>query len=177
MGAPFARTPTLLRVSKASRKEIDAWFEGIYLEESSSRSIEALRQRAVGDRLLLARRFNRSATAMLAMTTPRYRDAVSRSYYGMYHAVRAVSFFCHGGDDHESHQKLPGFLPQNFPESEQWRNALKDARERRNAADYDPYPKTEGAWRADAEMLTAAAANLYSVSHAYLKARGCGHLP
>ena len=34
-----------------------------------------------------------------------------------------------------------------------WSNKLKDARERRNAADYDPYPKSEEAWRHTAESL------------------------
>jgi hypothetical protein len=55
-------------------------------------------------------------------------------------------------------------------------NALKSARERRNAADYDPYPKADSAWRKDAEDLRTAAANMLSEVRRYLKARGCRYI-
>ena len=40
-----------------------------------------------------------------------YRASVSRSYYAMYHAMRAAVFVFHGGDDHQEHKILPAKHP------------------------------------------------------------------
>jgi len=95
--------------------------------------------------------------------------AVSRSYYAMYHAMRAAAFVFHGGDDHQEHQTLPGKAPDDMQTRDLWSNKLKDARERRNAADYDPYPKSETAWRLPALDLVAEARRFVGEVRTYLK--------
>jgi uncharacterized protein (UPF0332 family) len=174
--AQYAPPSTLIRVSKASKREATQWDEGVWLTDSTGRTIEALRHRAVADRLALARSFRRQAERMLATTPPFYRDAVSRFYYSMYHAMRAVVFFIERGDDFEAHSKLPGKTPKDFPRADLWRNALKDARLTRNAADYDPYPKSDSAYRKIAHELQRHSAELVRESHSYLRSKGCSHL-
>jgi uncharacterized protein (UPF0332 family) len=174
--ANFAPPTSLLRLSKAEKKLIGAWREGVHLESSTGRSLEELRQRSTADRWGLARAFRRQGDRMIAAQPPLYRDALSRFYYSMYHAMRAVVFFAEGGDDHQEHKKLPAYTPTDFPQAPLWQNALKDARTKRNAADYDAYPKSEKAYRAGALELQTKAQELEKLSRAYLIAKGCAHL-
>lgn len=113
---------------------------------------------------------------MLRVAPPMYRDALSRYYYSMYHAMRAVVFFVEDGDDFQGHSKLPGKTPDDFPQATLWQNALKDARTKRNAADYDPYPKSDRAHRPGASELQEKAQELEAISRAYLLNLGCKHL-
>jgi uncharacterized protein (UPF0332 family) len=98
---------------------------------------------------------------------------VGRSYYAMYHAVRAVVFLAYGGDDHEAHAKLPGQLPADFSDRTNWENTLKSARFDRNRADYDPYPRTDAAFRTTALETCRAATDLIQECRAYLRGKGC----
>ena len=86
------------------------------------------------------------------------------------------AFLFHDGDDFEEHQTLPGKSPDDLPDRAMWSNALKDARERRNAADYDPYPKSDGAWRDIATSLRTEARALSVVIRVYLRSKGCRYL-
>lgn len=52
----------------------------------------------------------------------------------------------------------------------------KDARERRNAADYDAYPKSPSAYKATAHDLQATSSALLAVTRDYLRKKGCHHL-
>lgn len=113
---------------------------------------------------------------MISARPPLYRGALSRFYYSMYHSMRAVVYFSHEGDDFQAHSKLPGYTPDDFPEASLWQNALKDARTRRNAADYDAYPKSDKAYRAGALALQVQAIELEKLSREYLKLKGCAHL-
>ncbi len=174
--ANYAPTSALIRVSKARRRDIAAWNEALHLERLSGRAIEDLRQRSTADRWQLANVFRRQGDRMMSATPPFYRDAVSRFYYSMYHAMRAVVFFVHGGDDHQEHSTLPAHTPADFTNAAIWQNALKDARERRNAADYDPYPKADRAHRAAALQLQGEARELLRLSREYLRSKGCAHL-
>jgi hypothetical protein len=172
----YAPSPTLLRVAKAEKHQLDAWAEGVHLESSTGRVIEDLRQRSTADRWGLALAFRRQGDRMIAASPPFYRDALSRFYYSMYHAMRAVVFYVEGGDDFQAHSKLPPRTPNDFPHHDLWQNKLKDARTRRNAADYDAYPKSDRSYRSGALELQAQARDLAALSRDYLIAKGCGHL-
>ncbi|MFF5215422.1 HEPN domain-containing protein [Micromonospora sp. NPDC000442] len=155
---------------------MDAFTEGVYLASASAGGLEDLRHRACADRLRFAEEFLASGRKLLRARPAQYRDAISRNYYGMYHATRALVFFQHGGDDHESHQALPGQIPRDFPDAARWTNALKDARAYRNAADYDPYPTEVQYWRDVARGLASEAPDLLMIVRQYLAAKGCVHL-
>ena len=172
----FADTERLLRVAKATRNDTDRWREGIFLEGDTGHTLDELRDRATADRLDLARRFLRRAERMVRLSPPLYRDAVSRLYYSMYHAWRALVFFTHGGDDYEKHSELSLRSPPGFPNEDVWKNRLKVARLERNKVDYDAYPKGEGGLGAAALQLEEQAAELLRLSRAYLRSRGCRYL-
>jgi uncharacterized protein (UPF0332 family) len=172
----FASSKHLLRVGKGKKNDIERWKEGRYIEGATGRSLEELLNRAAADRLHLARSFLRDAKRLLGASPPLCRFAVSRCYYSMYHAMRAAVFISHGGDDFEEHRTLPGKVPDDLIDREVWANALKDARERRNSADYDPYPKSDASWHRIALQLTPLASQfLQHVSH-YLKGKGCTYI-
>ncbi|MEV8420029.1 HEPN domain-containing protein [Streptomyces niveus] len=128
------------------------------------------------DRIALAEDFLTTADRLMRSRPPEFRSAISRYYYSMYHAFRAVAYFNEGGDDKESHSALPGAVPRDFPDSAIWQNELKDARSRRNAADYDPYPILPAAWRDVAKDLQSKTPTLLALAGSYLKKRGCKHL-
>lgn len=172
----YAPRETLQRVSIAKKRDINHWNEARYLENQSGRSIDDLWQRAIADRWDLANSFRRNADRMMAVTPPLYRDAISRYYYAMYHAMRSVVFFSERGDDYEQHSALPGRTPSDLDEAERWQNVLKDARERRNAADYDAYPKSASAYRTTAQDLQTVSASFLAVTRDYLRKKGCAHI-
>lgn len=90
------------------------------------------------------------------------RAAISRYYYAMFQAVRAVVFVAVDGDDFNDHQELPKRLPPNFPQRATWVNELKSARNSRNDADYDPYPVASAYWLGQARSLKPVAHALVS---------------
>lgn len=160
------RQQALLRVSKGTRDDHAQWNLGAYLREQLAVDLDGARHQAVLDRLNLARRFLAGARA--AFESDRYRDATSRAYYAAYHAFRAATFKATGGDDHEKHADLPNHLPEDLPDPAASKNGLTTARLARNNADYDPYPKTESAWRADAETTIAFAASAIRTARKYV---------
>jgi hypothetical protein len=172
----FADPERLRRVSEGTARDHGLWTEGVFLEGDTGRTLDELRDRAASDRLALAAACIRRAAAMMRARPPMYRDAVSRSYYAMYHAWRAVAFYVHGGDDHQEHKRLPDFDPPGLGNSALWQNRLKDAREARNRADYRAYPKAETAWQREAQLRQAHAIELVRLCRAYLKVRGCRYL-
>jgi uncharacterized protein (UPF0332 family) len=172
----YAPHATLKRVSAAKKRDIEHWDEGRYLETRSGRTIDELWQRAIADRWALANAFRRNADRMMTLQPPLYRDAISRYYYSMYHAMRSVVFFAQRGDDFEAHSTLPRYTPSDLHEAERWQNALKDARERRNAADYEAYPKAASAYKTTAVDLQASSSALLTVTRDYLRRKGCQHL-
>jgi uncharacterized protein (UPF0332 family) len=164
---------SLLRVATATRKELEHWGEGVYLERSTGRSLEDLRARATVDRLQLSVDCRRRARRLEQLEPPMYRDAISRYYYCVYHAFRAVVFFSTPGDDSQEHRSLPGAIPADFPDVERWRNDLKQARLTRNNADYAAYPKTERAWKAECVAVSLVANTAVADARSYLRAKGC----
>jgi uncharacterized protein (UPF0332 family) len=98
---------------------------------------------------------------------------IGRSYYAMYHAARSVVFLNHGGDDFQEHDRLPGHLPPDFVERDNWENRLKNARYERNKADYEPYPKRERSLHSVAADILEDAENLTAECRLYLRVKGC----
>lgn len=168
----FASSTALRRVATAQKKLIDGWKEGRHLERESSHTLEELLARVAADRIGLARSLLRDAERLAAQHPPLFRASVSRGYYAMYHAMRAAAFVFHGGDDHQEHKALPTKAPADMPEPDKWSNKLKDARERRNQADYDPYPKSELAWRGFASAILPDAKALIVEVRTYLRTKG-----
>jgi uncharacterized protein (UPF0332 family) len=150
---PKALQKRLLRVLEADHGLLVAWREGVDLTRATGRELQELQRRGVVARWSLARDLLKQADLMMAQAPPLYRSAVSRFYYSMYHSMRAVAYIAHDGDDHEKHATLPGKTPGDFPNAALWQNSLKSARDYRNQADYDPYPRADTAWRKTAESL------------------------
>ncbi|MET8715881.1 hypothetical protein ABZV52_22275 [Streptomyces sp. NPDC004735] len=129
-----------------------------------------LLQQVVSDRLLLAGGHLRAGDALLFSS--QYRSAISRFYYAMYQAARAIAFAETKGDDHERHNILPRKLPAalgNLPVREA---ELVDARLLRNQADYDVYPVSEPDWEQDARGLSATAANFVQTCESFALTNG-----
>lgn len=163
----------LLRLGKATKKDYDAWKEGVSIVSDFGMSLIDLRLKIVQERWGLALTHRKEGRKLWTADPPPFRAIVSRYYYVMYHAMRSVVFFDHGGDDFEKHNTLPTKLPNDFPNVETWQNMLKNARLARNAADYDPYPKSDNVWKKDAEEITAEAEKLLAIARQYLRTKGC----
>ncbi len=158
----------LLLISKAKVEKLRNFSDGVSLSRRARLSIERLRTRVVKDRLALAKSKLRAATQVASSTPALWRTAISRAYYCMYHAARAATNLSYGGDDHEEHSALPGKLPADFPDSEQWRNKLKNARLERNRADYDPYPADEEQFKDICVELIQDATDFMKISQKYV---------
>jgi uncharacterized protein (UPF0332 family) len=163
----------LLEVAEAKQAQLRQWQRGIQLEATTDRTLDGLREMVTVDRWRLAADLALRADRMLRARPPMYRDAVSRYYYAMYHAARALAYFHHEGDDHQEHRVLPGKLPTDFRDHEIWSNNLKNARDTRNRADYEAYPRDRDQWIVDARSLRDQSYELLDRVRTYLAARGC----
>lgn len=166
----------LLRVSKSKRQALATFKEGVYLQATTGRPIDDLRAQACADRLGLAVGFQSMADRLMRTRPPMFRAAVGRYYYTMYHAMRAVVFYTVEGDDHEQHSDLPAKVPHDFPRIGYWQNELKDARLRRNEADYDPYPDQDASFRDIARHLATECSDLVAEVQFYLRRKGCAYV-
>ena len=161
------------RVAKGTQKQIEEWKEGVSLQNDSEQTISQLIGNAATDRWRFAYEHRQNANKLLASRPPLYRSAISRYYYSMYHAMRACVFISYQGDDYEQHGKLPHHIPDDFPSGHNWQNMLKNARDVRNRADYEPYPKLNTAWKPDALRLKEYATLFLSTTRTYLQNNGC----
>jgi uncharacterized protein (UPF0332 family) len=160
-------------ITKYRKVQVSLLKNGARIEHICADTISNLILSASADRFHLAQEFFASAQRMFRSRPPMQRNVISRSYYGMYHAARAVAYLHHEGDDHESHNDLHKGLPGDFPDVDLWKNALKDARLRRNEADYDPYPPDDSAFRLHGQSQIIIADKFIGEAEAYLRARGC----
>jgi len=163
----------LVRVSMATIEMLQNWREGVSLANDSGLTIDELASAVAAGRWKLASEHRRNANALLALARPQFRNAVSRYYYSMYHAMRAASYLHHGGDDFESHSTLPQKVPSDFPNAAVVQNTLKNARLARNAADYDPYPSGGKFWESQARIIKSDADALLVDARDYLRGKGC----
>ncbi|MFF3754827.1 HEPN domain-containing protein [Streptomyces sp. NPDC002018] len=132
--------------------------------------IAQVMQQVVVDRLLLAGEHLRAGDHLLF--SAQYRSAISRHYYAMYHAARAIVFAENRGDDYERHNILPRNLPPTLLNSPTRESELTDARLLRNQADYDAYPLNETEWESDARTLAVTAANFLQASESFASTNG-----
>lgn len=163
----------LLRITLATKAQLNHWKEGVSIEHRSLRTVSQLTTLVASDRWKLAVEHKRHAQRLLTLPQPLYRSAVSRYYYAMYHAMRACAYVFHEGDDHQEHLKLPQHIPDDFAPGEDWQTKLKNARVVRNRADYDPYPKADSAFKRDAQNLKTDADRLLKLTRNYLINKGC----
>jgi uncharacterized protein (UPF0332 family) len=161
----------LNRIAKAKSEIINNWKEGVSLEQKSGKTISQLINQSALSRWNLAYQHRYQANKLMKSNPALYRSATSRYYYSMYHALRACIFLNLPGDDHEEHSKLPLKIPDDFPS--EWKNKMKEARLTRNAADYDPFPKSDLAWKESALRLKQFADELISLTRQYLRKKGC----
>lgn len=168
-----AQDQALLRVGKATKRTLSLYAEAVHLTAVTSKTISQLSEQACVDRMAMADRFVLTGDKLMRTRPVEYRSAVSRYYYAMYHSVRTVVYFVHGGDDHQEHSALPTKLPTDFPSHSMWLNDLKDARSHRNDADYDPYPFADSDWKPVASNLAAKALLLTKEARQYLRKKGC----
>jgi hypothetical protein len=91
----------------------------------------------------------------------------------MYHAMRSAAYIFYQCDDHEKHSDLSGKIPDDFPNHSTWGNQLKSAREYRNQADYDPYPRKGVYWSHIAKLVEADSVALLPIVANYLRGKGC----
>lgn len=118
--------------------------------------VDVVRQ-IISDRFTLAGDHLRVADQLLLQL--QFRSSISRHYYAMYHAARAIVFAETGGDNHQQHGDLPHHLPVAMLDRARRKDQLTDARLLRNEADYDPYPAAASEWAADARELHSTAAD------------------
>lgn len=165
----------LQRLSEMVARDIRLLEEGVSIETALSRTIDDAMHQAIADRLSLADDFLVMANRLRRSRSDLARAAVARYYYAMYHAFRAVAYQAGRGDDHQEHNKLPNWIPDDFPDKANAANALKDARLVRNEADYDPYPASSDYFKVYAKALAPAAADYVSKARFYVRSKGNPH--
>lgn len=164
----------LIRISKATQKDIEYWKEGVSLQHDADKTIPQLICLVASDRWRLAYQIRYHANKLLRSKPAHYRSSISRYYYTMYHAMRACAYVYYEGDDFSSHSKLPLSIPEDFPNgADDWQRKLKYAHLIRNRADYDPYPKSDKAWQKYAYFLKTDADQLLRLARTYLQNKGC----
>lgn len=159
----------LLLVSKASAEKLKNFADGASLTARARRTIRQLQIRVATDRVRLARRHLKDAQLARTAATPSPRTVVSRAYYAIYHAARAVTYVHHEGDDHEGHTVLAQKLPPDFPDCDGWKNRIKEARYDRNRADYDPYPASDADFEASGVRLMREAKEMIVLASKYIR--------
>ncbi|MGH7326585.1 MAG: hypothetical protein ACREJ9_18340 [Candidatus Rokuibacteriota bacterium] len=97
-------------------------------------------QATVADRFALARGFIDAAKLLAGSGNPLIRrSAVSRAYYGAYHAARATVFAVHRRDEDE-HARLAHTIDSLVQAGGAVQTTMKDLRGVRDEMDYSPYP-------------------------------------
>lgn len=163
----------LQRLSKLKAAEISLLKEGVSLENTFSRTLDDLMAQVAADRLNLSKEFLRMAENLRRSRTDYTRAAIARYYYSMYHAMRSASFYANGGDDHEQHTELSqSGVPKDFPNRAITMNTLKDARLRRNEADYEAYPGPTAHYKIILRGLAPTAVEFVRDVDAYLTSKG-----
>jgi uncharacterized protein (UPF0332 family) len=116
-------------------------------------SLETSVTRVVADRFQFARSLIRAAKVLAESEDPLVRrSAVSRAYYGAYHAARATVFEVERRDE-DDHEKLPAVVDLALRGQVQAGDILKDLRRLRNEMDYAPYPGPNPETQYDAQEI------------------------
>lgn len=163
----------LQNLIKLEKRHVEMMKNGVRVEQVCRANINKLILQGSAARFLLAKDFLVVSDKLRKMRPPSHRFSISRSYYAMYHAARSLAFVYHNGDNYQDHKELYKWLPPDLPEVEAWQNSLKDARVRRNEADYDPYPVGEDDFKAISNSQLKSAIAFCAQVEAYLKEKGC----
>lgn len=110
--------------------------EGLF----TSTYLESLIENATIKRYNLALSFCESANSINIKTDMDARNIISRNYYGMYHAARAVIFHYYRYD-RDNHKEVSKFIKRLL--GTDYGDILKEWRDYRNKADYSAYPQID----------------------------------
>ena len=167
-----AKQKIYLDVAKAPKADLDKWRRGVSIEARAGETIDSIVSKACSFRLRLALDFLRCGRQEFARPRPNYRLVIGRGYYSMYHYSRALVYFIHGGDDHESHSNVAKAIPEDLDQRAAWANKLRIARLERNRADYDPFPLADSSYKSSATQVIEDAGNWAMEVKSYLRAKG-----
>jgi len=126
---------------------------------------------AIDQRMGFAKGLLDSAKAMPTGSATTARNVISRSYYAMYHAGRAVQF-AFSRADIDDHQAVASKLPDDFPESAHWRDRLKFWRIKRDKADYEPWIEPTDSFELLQPAALREASRFIEQCQSYLRERG-----
>ena len=162
----------LLKLQKLNRHQINLLQNGVRPVGVSGKQIDDLLREASAARFQLARWFlrapnNSRRTSPFSIGT-RYRGLTTLSIMRP-EQLRSS----HPGDDYERHDKVANGLPLDLPDVELWRNKIKDARLKRNEADYEPFMNSNPSFRLASAAITKAATEFLAVCSTYLRGKGC----
>lgn len=148
MALPFLIYCSLLKKAQyASLRELDNLSPGLVDLAAVNQAINV----SVEQRMLLARDFLTFSQNLVTLTTEdemANRNAVSRAYYAVHHAVRALLLFEERGDvdgHREAIEAVCALLKRNpavrskLGETQVFREAFLDLLDRRHLADYHPF--------------------------------------
>lgn len=135
--------------------------------------LEEIINELTADRFIFAREIFETAKTFDITTTGGQKAAISRSYYAMYQASRAIIFH-YERSDIDSHSALPERIPEQLPNQKHWSDRLDYWRRARNKVDYSPYPN--GALDVMAADALNDATNFLNLCQQFLKRRGCTHV-
>ncbi|MGH7275749.1 MAG: HEPN domain-containing protein [Candidatus Rokuibacteriota bacterium] len=103
-------------------------------------ALETSVDEAIAYRLKLAQGFIRAARVLATNEDALVRrSAISRAYYGAYHAARATVFAVHHRDEHR-HTELARVIDEVLARRASVGDALKELLRLRREMDYSPYP-------------------------------------
>ena len=135
-------------VSEVSRKLLEKVSASQYAllrsltdrEALDSRWLETAVADLVRDRFRLARGFIKAARVLARSKDAIVRrSALSRAYYGAYHAARATHFAIQRQDEN-NHIELAKKIDKLLGEQHGVGSSLRELRQQRDEADYSPYP-------------------------------------
>jgi uncharacterized protein (UPF0332 family) len=111
--------------------------------------VDDLINRLVGDRMAKAEAYHAFAQQLNVHLPLHHSHIVSRCYYAMYHAARAVVLHFRQSDL-DDHDRLPTIFGQVI--GQDYGEMLGRWREERNQADYSPYAAPDSAQKAAAAL-------------------------
>ena len=156
----------MLRVAKMTGREyglLRALAEGSYLDLMP---VEDLLKNAVADRIALASGVLKFAQAIPVDSDLNCRQVISRTYYAMHHAARAIIFES-AHDDVTSHEEVIGEMKSILGKKAS--ETLKQQLRLRNAAEYEIYLRFD--LQGEARQALSVAADFIKACEEYLKGR------
>lgn len=162
----------LLRFSKSTISNINFVKEWEATLRTTHATVDNVISIITVERMSLARQFLETARHQKRRRPPALRESISKSYYALYHSLRAVVFVEEGGDDYNAHSELPKRIPTGFPSRDIWKSKITEARIARNQADYDCLGISESDLRSMAEDTLRDAELFIPLAETYLRRLG-----